>query len=267
MNRFSIFFFRLLLFFVMPVSSIAQLNPGFLKHLGKSGLQREQYTYLMQLSGTIPDDSLNYLFAKYYLQEQQDSLFTLKYALSKPLFISDTESFNRANIHFLLASGSKQALWYNSYDAKSVNGPAQSIHYAYTASLFPGKADLHLLPEALQEDFLGFRKASLKKEWVAGTLSAVVPGLGKLYAGRKASFVVTLFTHLAYAAQAYESFRILGPSNAFSIISCSVFGVFYAANIYGSCREVKIKKRETRKQFLLHATDYYNFNCAHDLYP
>jgi hypothetical protein len=261
------FLISILLCLACPTASSAQSDAAFLKYLGTNGLQREHHAYLMALKGRMPSDSLHYLFAKYDLDQQKDSLFLTAYTESKMLFVQDTQAFNAACIYFLKSKSADQNFWFNSFDPSLVNATAREIHTTYLASLRPFAADIHQIPEKLQPDFMAYRKAESKKAWVAGTLSAFVPGLGKLYAGRTQSFILTFTGCAVYAVQSYESIRKFGPKNAYSLFTLGAFGVFYVANIYGSIHAVKVKKKETRKQFLIHAADYYHFTSAHNLYP
>ena len=101
------------------------------------------------------------------------------------------------------------------------------------------------IPKKLRGDFLKYKKYSHRSPLLAGALSAAVPGLGKLYAGRKHSFMITLLTNIANGVQAYESVDKLGIKHPFSIFSIGLFSVFYAANIYGSYHDMKEVKYET----------------------
>jgi hypothetical protein len=266
-NKFSACGFKILFLFGLLVCSKteAQVDNSFLKHLSTHHLAKEHFAFLSGLSATSSADSVNYLKAKYYLQYENDSLFLEAYGKSKSLFINDSNAFTAANIHFLTRSSALQEIWYGSFPAQ-LTDKTQLVRNCYFASADPGNTDENSLPLKLQDDFLKLKKSQSKKPWVAGALSAAVPGLGKLYAGRKKSFYFTLLAHVAYGAQSYECVRKLGISHPFSIFSISLFSVFYAANIYGSYQDVKKVKKERRTQFLLNAQKYYYFNYGTSLY-
>ena len=123
-----------------------------------------------------------------------------------------------------------------------------------------------MFPEKLQIDILDYKKYYNRKPFVAAALSTFVPGLGEIYAGKKRSFLIVLLSNIGYAAQAYEACYKLGVKNPFSVFSVGFFGAFYFANIYGSYYDVKLVKREKRKQLLIDAESYYNINCSSKLY-
>lgn len=83
-----------------------------------------------------------------------------------------------------------------------------------------------------------------KKPWVAGTLSALVPGLGKVYAGNigegLAAFVVTG----SLMAVTAENWVKEGPTNWKTIAAGLLSAVFYVGNIYGSVATVKVNLRD-----------------------
>jgi hypothetical protein len=267
MNRCQrLFAFILVILFSAPVMS-GQSSYSFLKQLDGQGLRREHAAYLNSLDKTLGIDSLHYLYAKYYLSGKQDSLFLLSYAQSKSLFLSDSQSVSHASIYFLTRPRKLQARWYDSYDDSKLSGSPHLLQIAYRASIDPGHTDPGILPEQIRTDFLQLQKADRHKPWKAALLSAAVPGLGKLYVGRKRSFINTFLSQASYAIGTYASYRAFGPTNALTLISAGMLTLFYSANIYGSFHEVKLVKNEKRKQFLIHASDYYNFNCANSLYP
>lgn len=83
-----------------------------------------------------------------------------------------------------------------------------------------------------------------KKPWKAAVLSAAVPGLGKLYAGKPGQGIASFLQCLVMGLQAYEGLRKDGPGSARFLIFSSLFSVFYAGNIWGSAFAVQIKKKE-----------------------
>lgn len=91
---------------------------------------------------------------------------------------------------------------------------------------------------------LELQKVKKRSPVVAGLLSAVVPGSGKLYAGRRAEGAMTFFQLALLGGMAYENYKVLGPKSPQFIIFGGLFTVFYAGNIYGSAISVKIKREE-----------------------
>jgi hypothetical protein len=78
----------------------------------------------------------------------------------------------------------------------------------------------------------------------AAFLSALVPGLGKYYAGYFGKAISTFLPCVALAAMATESYVKAGPISPQFLITASLFSLFYVGNIYGTYYSVKIYKQE-----------------------
>lgn len=85
---------------------------------------------------------------------------------------------------------------------------------------------------------------------VAGIMSAVIPGSGKMYAGYGMQGLAALVQVLSFGAAAAESYRKApaGPRSARFIAFGSLFTVFYVGNIWGSALSVKIKRNERYRE-------------------
>jgi hypothetical protein len=90
-----------------------------------------------------------------------------------------------------------------------------------------------------------------KSSLLAGALSAVVPGAGKFYAGRKGNGIYTLLITALLGAQTYEGYRKDGLKSARFIIYGSLFTSFYIGNIWGSALSVNVVRNE-RKDAIHH---------------
>jgi hypothetical protein len=244
----------------------AQVNPEFVKHLSKNGLQREHNFLLESFSEENQTDSILYFKAKYHLEHRNDSLFLLNFFKSKALVMDDTNAFNLAGVQLLTARPALQKSFFQGIPIENANFTIQQLNRAFQAGLDPMSFETWDFPEELQQDFSLYRKAYQKKPMVAGALSLAVPGLGKLYAGRTNSFVASLFSQTVYGIASYESIRKLGPVHPFSILSVGFFSVFYVSNIYGSFNAVKQAKKDYQKQFILNASHYYHIHHTGSLY-
>ncbi len=102
---------------------------------------------------------------------------------------------------------------------------------------------------AEQKEMLVYKQQlkSFKKKspLVAGMLSAVVPGLGKFYAGKKGQSLATaaacFITGLVAAEALYRNDWTV--NNPQFIVTSTIFGFFYLGNIWGSVVSVKMMKR------------------------
>ena len=75
-----------------------------------------------------------------------------------------------------------------------------------------------------------------KSPWIAGSLSAVVPGLGKVYTGNYIDAITAFIFVGGNAFQAYRGFMKNGNKSAFGWIFGSVAVGFYVGNIFGSAK-------------------------------
>jgi len=83
------------------------------------------------------------------------------------------------------------------------------------------------------------------KSMVKGVLlSSVIPGSGKIYAGKKGEGIADFIIVAATGATAYENYRKLGFKNAKTILFGSLFAVVYIGNIYGTVFTVKLANEE-----------------------
>ena len=82
-----------------------------------------------------------------------------------------------------------------------------------------------------------------KSPLLAGALSAVVPGAGKVYAGRTGAGVATFLTVVPLAAVTADQWTRYGPSHWSTILAGSLFSLFYIGNIYGSYMSVSIQEQ------------------------
>ncbi len=78
-----------------------------------------------------------------------------------------------------------------------------------------------------------------KSPVVAGTLSAIVPGSGKFYAGNRAQGLAALIRVAALGGIVYENWRNHGLTHPQTLIFGGLFSVFYVGNIWGSVLSVQ----------------------------
>ncbi len=85
---------------------------------------------------------------------------------------------------------------------------------------------------------------------VAGLLSAVIPGAGKIYAGYRMQGLAAFAQVLVFGAAAAESYvkHPAGPGSARFIALGSLFSIFYIGNIWGSVLSVRIKRNEQYRE-------------------
>ena len=85
-----------------------------------------------------------------------------------------------------------------------------------------------------------------KSPAVAAAASALVPGLGKVYAGELAEGISSFLTVGSFAAITAENWAKHGPKNWKTILFGALGTVFYFGNIYGSYVSVSIHNDELK---------------------
>ena len=79
---------------------------------------------------------------------------------------------------------------------------------------------------------------------VAAALSALLPGLGKIYAGKAKQGIASMLPMAVLGAITWECYHKGGIESAAFITSGSIFSLFYFGNIMGSAFAVKIVREE-----------------------
>ena len=92
------------------------------------------------------------------------------------------------------------------------------------------------------ELFRDLKQIRRKSPLLAGTLSALLPGSGKFYAGYKGQGIAALMTVGVMGLSAFESYYRLGPRSPQFITFGSLFTIFYIGNIWGSTISVKLAR-------------------------
>ncbi|MBL6963600.1 MAG: hypothetical protein ISR55_07245 [Bacteroidetes bacterium] len=97
-----------------------------------------------------------------------------------------------------------------------------------------------------------------KSMFVAGMLSAIMPGSGKVYAGRLGDGISSFLITSSIAFVALENIRKDGLIDPKSIFFTGLFGVFYVGNIWGSVFSVQMQREEFNNEI--------NHNILFDLH-
>lgn len=115
----------------------------------------------------------------------------------------------------------------------------------------PYNSPFHEL-ESVERNLIGYKMEALnykiKNPYTAGVLSALIPGLGRAYAGNPKQGLGTFLSLFALGALSYESISNRGLNNIQSYFWVSTFSIFHIGNIWGSFMTVKNKKREHERE-------------------
>lgn len=189
------------------------------------------------LSRVGNDNRLLFLHTRYIIYNGllQSAKFTQSSQFLSKIEPNDMESI--AQYHQLQIAGNK--LLNRDFDGfNNYYSSVKRAKFQYSANLY------NLSFEA--EKYLKIKKKSMV---TAGVLSAIVPGLGKLYIGRKGEFLGALLPILLLGGVAAESYVVSGIQSPHFILYSSLFTVFYVGNIWGSVISVKVKRRAANEAF------------------
>ncbi len=105
-------------------------------------------------------------------------------------------------------------------------------------------AALHQQVFALQEIRKEHETHRSKSPVLAGIISGIIPGSGKIYAGKTGSGIASMIGTIGFGFITWENYRKAGITNAKTLLFGSIFAVNYVSNIYGSVISVKIIENE-----------------------
>lgn len=253
---------RLVLFLcLVKVSGFSQtVDPDFLfiDHLTETNKNREALFLLTQTHDLTNTDTVNYLCGmNYYLLKRPDTASFYFSAVSKnSAFFTPSRFFSSINLSY-----SKK--YQNALQSIGDLPQDTSLKYSQLTNLlnagnflllrdhkrFDSVSQLFLYDDykyaneqnkliELKKEILNTKK---KSPAVAGMLSAVVPGLGKFYAGKRGAGLAAFAANGALAAMAFEAYYRHDHSikNAQFITFGTLFTFFYVGNIFGSVFSVK----------------------------
>ncbi|MEP7265165.1 MAG: hypothetical protein ABI772_11735 [Bacteroidota bacterium] len=113
-----------------------------------------------------------------------------------------------------------------------------------TAGFIPSTPVINSELNEISVAALQLQSSKRKSPFVAGALSAVVPGLGKVYTGKKGEGLAAFLKVVPLAAIALENYNKHGWKDPQFLIFGSLFGLFYVGNIWGSTLSAQIVYNE-----------------------
>lgn len=112
----------------------------------------------------------------------------------------------------------------------------------------PDNAILRQQVLAMEEIFDEHDMHRPKSAVLAGIMSGIIPGSGKIYAGKTGSGIASMIGTIGFGLITWENYNKLGIANAKTIIFGSIFVFNYISNIYGSVISVKISENEYKNK-------------------
>jgi len=86
-----------------------------------------------------------------------------------------------------------------------------------------------------------------KSPFLAGLFSGIIPGSGKLYAGKKGEAIAAFISTVGIGLVTWENYRKRGINNFNTIVFGTIFATSYMANIYGSAFSVTVIENEYKQ--------------------
>lgn len=118
-------------------------------------------------------------------------------------------------------------------------------------------ADFALAEQQAELDRVAATAARQLSPWVAGALSAVVPGLGRIYAGDVGQGIASFLLVGAMVGLTAESWHKAGtPKNWRTVLYGSVGSLLYVSEIFGSAASVRVYYQnfyESRNQAVMYS--------------
>lgn len=234
-------YLRIVFFYcILAYSSIAQTNMRYLEYL----YQEKEYSLLHHEITQIYQrkDSLTH--------EEQSKICTLQYKIQDtvnpyflPIFEKALKVKKRQN--FIPSTQEEQYL-HALCVAYSIKKSKDILPvYAYKDTFLIRQ---HNTLIKIEQEYIHQPK---KSGFLAGFMSAVVPGLGKVYTGKPVQMIAPLLSTLILTAQAVEIAIKSGYHQLAFWIPVSISSVFYLSNIYGSY--VSAKRYNTQLKQHYHA--------------
>lgn len=255
MNR-PIFFLVILLF--SAAESFAQIpryNQPFIDHLMRHRLESDHLGYLNLMHENVGVDTVQYEQLRYDFHYHHHPSMLFNPADFTTLIQSDTCLSHTLFDEFMREGGETRMNWLEAYEWKSYSYETGSVLRIY--SLILQDTSNFELPTELEPAYLSMQKYNRRKPIYAALLSTAIPGLGKVYAGRKHTFWGSFLMNAVFGLHAYDVYRGLGTKHWYTYFAGGSFGVFYLSNIVGSYIDVKRVRKEKKQVLINEALDYY----------
>lgn len=270
LNFFS--FFQAGLFFIITWQGAAQSESSFSAHLYHNALYEECIYHFQTLPKEYHTDSTLYYtacswlainkldFAATLFQDIRHDSLLFHAGMGQLVLAALPDSLNRAVSimeEIPISSNNNIQLYHHLLDAGLgllSHQPKKCIRILEESIFKTDVPELLTLKESLWARYRDYEQLPHKSPFLAGVLSAAVPGAGKLYAGKKMSAYTAFLQQVILAALVWDAWHIDKRFSPQMIISSSLFTVFYVGNIWGSALSVGISYREkfdTFKQTLL----------------
>lgn len=275
MNPNSIKFLLFLSVFIFSFPSFSQIasfseEEEFFKHLRNEGLHKESLFLLSNMQSS--SDSTRVSLEKAFLFQEMKSLDSAKFyyqrnslqSISSQKFYKDYLRLKFRMQEYDAVDSFLNEFPEQTYDLKEMTYSMEMVKGKYQPDEL-GSLDI---PLDIRFSYERFYKDQKKSSALAGLYSALIPGMGKVYIGKKRQGFNMFLSNTVLAIQAYESYRKRGIESARFIVFGSAFSFFYISNIVGSIIGTKKLKRDAQLQLTHDLSQYYLSDYSqHPYYP
>ena len=241
---------------------------GFALHLIDLGNPKESSLHLKNLRSNLSisaaqGDTLDYLLG-ISLKEENPALALSYFGLATrtramaklsathaSLLYADMRDYYQASKILTLVAGRETELdCLLQFEKSAVSLLVNGTEYKPPdpSQLCPDNLNLSQQYEVLNTNHQYLLKAKKKSPFVAGLLSAIVPGLGRAYAGKAKQGLGSFLPVVVLGALTYEGYANGGVTDARFIVFGSLFTIFELGNIWGSAMSVKLIQQEVNDQ-------------------
>ena len=208
-------------------------------------------------------DSLNYLlgWAFYSNKQLEHSVISFSRVGEGSLFYPKSRFFAAYNSYHLGRISQGDSLLRCTNFEEGLHADLQNFQLAGAALLQKDIEGFDKRAVRFQQHYYQFSKEEVnlkelrdrienfkpKSTVVAGLMSVILPGSGKIYTGHTGEGISSFLTVAILGALAWENYHKAGTSNAKTWIFGSGFALAYSANIFGSVYSVKAYRDEFDK--------------------
>lgn len=250
MNKINTWFFL----FIISRFSLAQVDIIFLNHLIKNNCDKELKYYLSIYQNQVEkSDTINYLLCKYYFLKDDDKKFFFHFKNCTNLVEKDTVFLNGITFKYSKKFDTITQKFF-SYSLHSSSKNYQLLKDVY----YNKPISFSSLDEKAIKSYHQWQKSLKKSPVIAGFLSALIPGSGKIYIGKPYSGSITFLSSSILFITTYESISSKGIYHPLSILNTMISTTFYITNIYGSINDLQDIRLKRYKQFIYDLTESYN---------
>jgi hypothetical protein len=243
------------------LSNTAQVNPDFvfLQHLAENRKYNDA-VYLLHLEKTkLGSDTVNYLlgYNQHFLKHPDSAGFYFDKVPVSSAFITPSKFLQSLSLLYLKSGNTYKVL--DNLNKDTLTKYRQLYYLCKGANLLIDRNykgfdsvtagftydDYNYTVQ--EKNLVDLRNKLLKQKRkspvLAAGLSALVPGLGKFYAGKKGAALSAFFINLVLGGITYESYYRSGYKSPQFIGFGALFSFFYVGNIMGSAFSIKQQTR------------------------